>query len=224
MASSTDSTYNPENAFDEDIRTYWSAKTEKPGEWLQVDLGGNKQVNAIQVNYADHMSRQRGKAMDVYHQYKIYGSSDGKAWTLIVDKSYNDKDIPHDYVELTKPIFTRYIKLENVHMASGKFAICGLRIFGNGLGAKPTPVKEFAVNRSKADTRNAILTWKPSSDAFGYTIYFGVEPSKLYNAITVNGANEYDFRGMNKDDTYYYSIEAFNENGISDRSKPVEVK
>ncbi|NJK96751.1 MAG: family 43 glycosylhydrolase [Bacteroidales bacterium] len=223
-ASSVDSTYKPELAFDEDIRTYWSARTARPGEWLQVDLGGTKQVNAIQVNYADHKSNQRGKAMDMYHQYRIFASENGTDWIVLIDKSYNDKDTPHDYVELTKPVMTRYLKIENIHMATGKFAISGFRVFGKGLGKKPEPVKNFIVNRSVSDSRNAVINWKASPDTYGYHIYFGVDSAKLYNCITVYGAAEYDFRGMTKDETYYFSIEALNENGVSERSKPLMVK
>lgn len=224
IASSVDSSHTADLAFDEDIRTYWSAKSEKPGEWLQVDLGGMKQVNAIQINYADHKSNQHGKAMDLYHQYKIYASINGLTWELIVDKSYNDKDIPHDYIELTHPITTRFLKLENVHMSTGYFAISDFRVFGNGLSLKPQPVKGFEVKRSLSDKRNCIIQWQPSENAYGYNIYFGVEPEKLYNCITVNGATTYDFRGMNKEDTYYFSIEAFGESGISPRSNILTVK
>jgi len=223
ISSSVDSIYKPENAFDEDIRTYWSARSEKPGEWLQVDLGGEKQVNAIQLNYADHRSRQHGKAMDLYHQYKIYCSSDGTQWTLLLDKSYNDKDTPHDYMELTKPVTTRYLKLVNVHMATGYFAICGFRVFGNAQGTLPLMVKGFKVNREKADPRNAMITWQPAGDAYGYNIYYGVEPGKLYNCITVNGTASYDFRGMDIGTVYYFSIEALNESGRSEKVKTLEV-
>jgi hypothetical protein len=45
------------------------------------------------------------------------------------DKSKNRTDVPHDYIELQKPVETRYIKMVNVHMADGKFAISGLRVF-----------------------------------------------------------------------------------------------
>ncbi len=31
--------HGPEKAFDEDVQTYWSARTADPGEWLRVDLG-----------------------------------------------------------------------------------------------------------------------------------------------------------------------------------------
>jgi len=44
---------------------------------------------------------------------------------------------PHDYIELQTPVQARYIKLENVHIPSGKSAVSGLRIFGNANGAKP---------------------------------------------------------------------------------------
>jgi hypothetical protein len=222
-ASSTDSIYKPENAFDEDISTWWSASSAKPGEWLQLDMGSEKQVNAIQVNYADHKSNQHGKAMDLYHQYKIFSSADGNTWSLLVDKSYNDKDTPHDYIELTKPVKTRYLKLVNVHMVTGYFAISGLRVFGKGNGDKPAFVKGFTVDRKKEDTRNAIITWQKSGDAYGYNIYYGVEPGKLYNCITVNSATDYDFRGMDKGTAYYFNIEALNENGISERSTTIKV-
>ena len=62
---------------------------------------------------------------------------DGKKWNVLVDKSNNKTDVPHDYVELEKPVQARFIKLENIHMPTGKFAISGLRVFGNGNGAKP---------------------------------------------------------------------------------------
>jgi xylan 1,4-beta-xylosidase len=223
QASSTDSIYSAENAFDEDIRTFWSAKSEKPGEWLQVDLGRIMKVNAIQINYADHKANQFGKAMDLYHQYRIYHSQDSISWILLIDKSYNDKDTPHDYVELSQAVSCRYLKLLNIHMATGKFAISGFRVFGNGLGDKPSAVNNFSVIRSVTDSRNAMLTWRLVDNAYGYNIYYGTEAEKLYNCITVNGAGEYDFRGMDIGTVYYFCNQALNENGISEKTKVIRV-
>ncbi|MGZ7230772.1 discoidin domain-containing protein, partial [Streptococcus pyogenes] len=45
-ASSADSIYLPHNAADENMRTYWAAKTGNAGEWLAMDLGGVRNVNA----------------------------------------------------------------------------------------------------------------------------------------------------------------------------------
>ena len=52
QASSTLGEYSPNNAVDESIKTYWSAATADPGEWIQTDLGKVSTVNAIQINYA----------------------------------------------------------------------------------------------------------------------------------------------------------------------------
>ncbi len=37
--------------------------------------------------------------------------------------------MPHDYVELPKPVQARFIKLENIHMPTGKFASHGLSVW-----------------------------------------------------------------------------------------------
>jgi hypothetical protein len=47
----------------------------------------------------------------------------------------------------------------------------------------------------------------------------GTEPEKLYNCIMVYDANEYWLKSMDKERTYYFSIEAINENGVSPRSQ-----
>ncbi len=222
--SSTDSFYVAGNASDEDMRTYWAAKSGKPGEWLQMDLGEVKEVHALQINYYDHKAFQHNRAMDLYHQYRIFHSTDGKVWTLLVDKSDNDRDVPHDYVELLKPVNTRYLKIENLHMPTGSFAISDFRIFGLAKGELPEEVQNFKVDRSVADPRNAQISWAESKGAYGYNIWYGVAPGKRYNCITVNGETSYNFRGMDKGTSYYFSIEALGETGRSIMGKELEAK
>lgn len=218
-ASSTDSIYVPQNVTDESMRSYWAARSGQPGEWLQVDLEGIKEVRAIQLNYYDHKAVQHNKAMDLYHQYRIFHSIDGVNWELVADKSDNDKDVPHDYIELREPLRTRYLKIVNEHMPTGHFAMSGFRIFGNGLGTVPATVGKWQVERSKADSRNAMITWSPVKEAYAYNIYYGIAPDKLYNCITVIGDSAYDFRGLDKETTYYFAIEALGESGRSPISK-----
>lgn len=160
-----------------------------------------------------------GKTLGLYHQYKLFYSTDGEKWKTLVDKSNNLTDVPHDYVELDNPVHARFIRLENIHMPAGKFAISGLRIFGTGSGAKPDPVKTFLVLRTEKDKRSAMLRWSPVDNAFAYNIYYGAKPDKLYNCIMVHDANEYLFKAMDSEKTYYFTIEAVNENGVSDRSE-----
>lgn len=222
--SSHDSIFVPENASDENMRTYWAAASGSPNEWLQMDLGDVKEVHALQLNYYEHKAFQHNKAMDLYHQYRILQSTDGKNWSLLVDKSDNDRDVPHDYLELLKPVNTRYLRIENIHMPTGSFALSDFRVFGFGRGQLPEEVRNFKVNRSKSDPRNAQISWNTSANAYGYNIWYGVAPGKLYNCITVNGETNYNFRGMDKGTVYYFSIEALGETGRSKMGKPIEVK
>jgi hypothetical protein len=222
--SSTLGNYEPNNAVDENIKTYWCAKTANKGEWIQSDLGNISTVNAIQINYADQDADILGKSTTIYHQYNLYSSLDGKTWKILVDKSNNRTDVPHDYIELEKSVQARYIKLENVHMADGKFAISGLRVFGNGNGAKPDTVKHFIVLRGDSERRNSWLKWQQSNDAYAYVIYTGTAPDKLYTSIMVYNANEYYFSAMERDKPYYFQIEAINENGESARTSIVKAE
>lgn len=225
QVSSTLGTYSANHAVDENIKTYWSAASADKGEWIQTDLGTVSTVNAVQINYADQDVEENrlGKWNEQYHQYKLYFSVNGKNWTLLADKSTNKKDVPHDYIELEKTVQARYIKLENIHMPTGKFAISGLRVFGNGNGAKPEPVQTFFVLRTEKDKRSAWLKWRPVDNAFAYNIYFGTAPGKLYNCIMVHDMNEYYFKGMDLLRPYYFSIEAINGNGVSEKYKTVKV-
>ncbi|WP_036383697.1 discoidin domain-containing protein [Muricauda sp. MAR_2010_75] len=226
QVSSTLGGYKPNFAVDEDMRTYWTAKTGDKGEWFQTDLGEVSTINAIQINYADQDAEFLGKSSGVYHQYKIYGSNDGKKWTVLVDKSNNKTDVPHDYIELEKPASARFLKLENIKMPTGKFALSGFRVFGKGAGEKPEPVEDFIVLRNRpekfGERRNSWLRWKQNDLADGYVVYFGKSEDKLYGSIMVYGTNEYYFSGMDRADAYYFQIEAFNANGISERTAIVK--
>ncbi|MBK8556444.1 MAG: family 43 glycosylhydrolase [Lewinellaceae bacterium] len=212
------------DAADENIKTYWSASSAEAGEWIQTDLGAICTVRAVQINYADQDATFLGKQTDIFHQYKIWQSADGKKWTLLIDKSANKTDIPHDYVELPYPVQTRFLKLENQHIPSGKFAISGFRVFGKGAGTPPDTVGTFMVLRTEKDKRSAWLRWNPVDNAWAYNIYFGTDPKKLYNCIMVHDANEYYYKGMDRTKTYYFRIEAINENGISKPSATQKVE
>ncbi len=233
QVSSTLGGFAANNANDENQNTYWSATSANKGEWIQSDLGNVSTINAIQINYADQDATFLGKQTDIYHQYKIWYSLDArpddpvgreKKWTLLIDKSNNKTDVPHEYIELSKPINARYLKLENIHMPTGKFAISGFRIFGNGNGAKPDAVKTFMVLRTQKDKRSAWLKWNPSVDAYAYNIYYGTDSNKLYNCIMVHDVNEYWLKALDSQKTYYFTIEAINENALSEKYKTIEVK
>ena len=203
QVSSTLGGYSANLAVDELTKTYWSAATANAGEYFVSSLGKPCTVRAIQINYADQDVEENrlGKVNGQFHQYKLYSSNDGVKWNLLVDKSKNTTDVPHEYVELSAPVTAAYIKLENIKMPTGKFALSGFRVFGSGGGAKPAPVQDLIVLRTEKDKRSAFIKWRPSDDAFAYNLFYGTHPDKLYTSIMVHSNNEDWMKAMDANAT-----------------------
>lgn len=221
-ASSSMEKYPASNAFDEEIRTWWSAGNGNAGEWLSVELGDNMTVHAIQVNFADQGSALQADSKVLAYCYRILASNDQKDWKVIVDKSNNTTDACHDYLELGKPVKAKYIKIENVKVPDGMFSIYDLRIFGLKKGKTPGEVTGLSVERDESDTRKATVKWTVNSTATGYVVNYGTDVTKLYTSVMVYNNDSLRLTGLNKGVTYYFSIDAFNESGITRGTKKVE--
>jgi hypothetical protein len=221
-ASGSSGGHVPANIADENVKTFWLAPANDENQWIMIDLVNPAQVNAIQVNYHDHQSEMYGRIPGLFHRYLIEGSSDGKNWKVLVDRRNSFRDVPNDYVQLEEPVVARYIRYSNIVVPTPHLAISGLRVFGTGLGEAPSGVRNFRVVR-KADRRDAMLTWNKQEGSQGYNVLWGISPDKLYNSWMVYGENSLLLKSLSVDQQYWFSIEAFNENGISDRSKPLKV-
>ena len=214
-ASSAMDAFPVSNAFDEYIRTWWSASTGDSGEWLSVELDEGSTMNAVQVNFADNESTLKPGSKETFYRYKILASQDGRTWDVIADKSQNMADACHDYIQLEKPVLARYVKIENVSVPDGKFSIYDLRIFGTREGNTPAVVSEIAVARSEADTRKAFVEWPADDQATGFIVNYGTDPEKLYTSVMVYDSSSLMLTGLNRDVTYYFSVDSFNESGIT---------
>ena len=214
-ASSTLEGYPTENAVNEDIRTWWSAKTADKGEFMTVDLDRNSKVYAIQVNFADQDATALGKSDSIYYQYRIEESQDGITWNLLVDKSENKADAPNDYIQLDKPADTRYIRITNIYFPSGKFSISGLRVFGKVDKPVPATAQFTELTRNNDNRRTVNLSWSKVNDATGYNIRFGTQKNKLYHNYLVYEDNKVSINILNTDQTYYFAIDSFNEAGVT---------
>jgi len=211
------------NAMDEDIRTYWSAKTGDKGEWISTDLQKIYTVNAIQINYAENETKLFSRTSDMYYQYLIEYSIDNKIWITLVDKTESKSDVPHDYIELQTPIKTRYMRLTNYRVPGGTFSIAGLRIFGHGEGKGPLRVEKLSLVRSETDRSVVKLNWTKVAGAIGYNIRYGSQRDKLYHTYQVLGADSVTIRSLNSLQKYYFMIDAFNEDGIIKGIKTIEL-
>jgi len=221
-ASSSLADYPPNNVNDEQIKTFWVAERSDDKQWLEIDLEQPGAVYAIQLNYNDYQSDLYGKPEGLYHRYIIEGSMDGKKWLVLVDRSNNYKDVPNDYVELGTPERVRYIRFRNSHVPTPNLSISGLRVFGIGEGKKPAPVSHFTVER-QVDRRDAKLKWDKQEHAQGYNVYWGIAPDKLYSSWMVYDDDELEIKGLNVDQTYYFTVEAFNGNGIAERTQTQQI-
>ena len=157
-----------------------------------------------------------GTYANLRQRYLVEASVDGARWRVLVDYRNSFRDAPHNYIELDQPIEARYIRYRHHYVPGKNLAMGDIRVFGLGRGKKPATVKGFTVVR-EADERNARISWKSVKGAQGYNVLWGVAPDKLYSSWMVYGDNSLDLRALTVGQKYYFAIEAFNENGISQR-------
>lgn len=210
--------FSPNHITDENVKTFWVAEKNDDQQWIDIDLLNPCTIHALQVNYHDYKSELYGRVPGLYHRYIIEGSTDGNNWNVLVDKSKNFDDVPNDYVVLSDPQKVRYVRFKNIHMPAPYLSLSALRIFGKGEGKAPASVKNFKVDR-QTDRRDAMITWEKQPGAQGYNILWGIAPDKLYSSWLVYDDHSLLMKSLTRDQSYYFAIESFNENGVSTRTK-----
>lgn len=236
-ASSSEKGHSPEFAVNEDVRTCWCAKRSQ-GEWIQLDLGEQYQVHAIQINLADVdvpvkkvdknlksdiTTNSRWIDLDQNRRVRwlLESSLDSRNWTVLIDKRNSVTDFANDYIELETATHVRYLRLTAEELPyDEKFAVSGLRVFGKG--NMPAPQAAQTVRAEYTDAMTAKVTWKAVPDAIGYNVRFGIAPDKLYLSHMVYGNNEVLLTALNAGQDYYVCVDSFGEGGITEGT-PVRV-
>ena len=216
-ASSQLESYPVENVTDENLKTFWVAEKNDDKQWVEIDLEEVSDVYALQLNFFDYEETGFwGRMSNLRQRYLVEASVDGARWRVLVDYRNSFRDAPHNYIELDQPIEARYIRYRHHYVPGKNLAMGDIRVFGLGRGKKPATVKGFTVVR-EADERNARISWKAVKGAQGYNVLWGVALDKLYSSWMVYGDNSLDLRALTVGQKYYFAIESFNENGISQR-------
>ncbi len=203
------------NMTDEDIRTYWAAQSGNSGEYATIDLGETYNVYAIQLNFAEHNTNIYGREKGHHHRYTVECSKDRSSWAMLIDQSQNETDNTHVYFQLSEKMNCRYLKLTNIEVPGGSFALSGFRVFGLGDAEKPGVVSSIQAKRNQEDRRSVTLSWNKAKKANGYNISYGADISKLYLNYMVYSDTTVTINSLNAGMDYYFTIEAFNENGIT---------
>jgi len=219
VSSTLDDDHAPQFACDEDIRTSWSAKSGDTGESIQIDLGEEREIHAVQINFAEqHIGDVTSFTPDRHQFYLSFLQRSSMMWKRLADGSESTTATPHAYVQLDHPVTARMIKLFNVFTpAGGKFAVSDLRVFGVGTGSPPARASDLIVKRDTTDRRKVTLTWKPASGATSYLIRYGTVTDKLYQHHLINHADatSVTLYCLSSDPSYVFRIDTINDNGLT---------
>lgn len=229
-AASTMGEFAAGRASDEDPRTFWVAAQNRPGETLTMDLGGPRTVRAVQVNFADYKSGRFADAPDIYTEFQLQHSLDGRSWSPLARTEPPRRDRPNAYLELRQPVRTRFIRYVHGHVGAANLAISDLRVFGSADGGAPATPSLTAATRHR-DQRDATVRWATVPGAVGYNVRWGTRPDRLTQTYQLwadelgNGATlAKELRALNVGVPYWAAVEAFNENGVSRLSRTVPMR
>lgn len=230
-ASSTLGDFAADRVTDENPRSFWVAADARPGQTLTLDLGAEKTVRAVQVNFADYKAGRYADAPDIYTAFKLEASTDGAHWSPIAETETGEgrRDRPNAYFELPAPVRARYIRYVHDHIGGAHLAISDLRVFGSAGGRAPAAPGRIAAVRD-ADPRDARITWTLVPGAVGYNVRWGIRPDRL--ALTYQlfaddprlaRGGALDLRALTRGQGYYVAVEAFDQSGVSKLSKVVRM-
>ena len=226
-ASSWMQGHEPSKATEESVKTWWQAASNNRNEWLQIDLGKEMTVHAVQINFADGKidipcpgpitgtSQARYiEERDLLTQWKLEASPDGETWFAVEDKSNVQTDLSHDLIVREDGFSARYLKLSDLSVPYGqKPCISGLRVFGLGQGEKP-PIPVFTAKRT--GDLDMMVNITAHANTLGYNVLFGSSPDKLYHSYMVFHAGQQRVGALIKGRDYYVRVDTFNECGITE--------
>ncbi|NUP56380.1 MAG: family 43 glycosylhydrolase [Gemmatimonadaceae bacterium] len=224
VASSARDSFPASNVTDENARSWWVARDTASGATLTIDLGGDRTVRAVQVNYADYHANRFASDSAAYTQFRISASRDGRRWRTIADATRERRDRANAYVELPAPVIARWVRWEHVHVGIPNLAVSDLRVFGTAAGMSP-PAPAGVMAQRTSDPRGAVVRWEPVPGAVGYNVRWGIAPAKLYQTYQrwADRGAEVEIRALTAGQEYWFAVEAFDEHGVSPLSAPVRV-
>ena len=224
-ASSEHTDHPARHAFDESIKTWWQPAVAASNAWIEIDLGGSKTVHALQVNFAEPVGTDNKTPGNFIQKYRVMSSADGERWDVLIDRSTNTVDRVNAYRELSVPVNARYLRLTDCGMAPGYFGVSGFRIFGVGGGRVPDAITHASVVRDAADRRHVTVEWENGKGATGYAVRYGVSKAVMSTPFEVRGKTRIDIYSLNAKPRYWFTVDAFNENGITPMTEePVSIE
>jgi len=173
----------------------------------------------VQVNFADYLSGRYGDAPDIFTEFSLESSLDGKRWQPLASTGSSRRDRPNAYLQLPSPVEARYVRYVHGHVGADHLAISDLRVFGSAGGPAPRAPAHIGVMRS--EPRAMRVSWNAVRGAVGYNVRWGVKPDRLnlcYQVFAPAASQRtisLDVRALNAGVGYFVAVEAFDESGVS---------
>lgn len=226
LAASSEAAGHPAaRVSEEDVQTFWKAASNRPGEWIRMDLGEALDVRGIQVNFADDkldlpsprpIPEDEERCIDERRhvtRWILNGSCDGENYFVIADKSEAGTNLPNDYVDIEDGVEVRYLKLTILEVPFGvQPCISGLRVFGKKNGELPRVPSYQAERTGDLDMTVTITSEDPLTD--GYNVLWGFAPDKLYHSDRIFNARA-QIGALIKGQPVYVRVDAFGKTGIT---------
>jgi putative heme-binding domain-containing protein len=111
-ASGSQKENEAELAVDGDHGTRWCASDDSPGHWLQVDLQQPEDLTSCKITW---------EFDGVQYRYKIEGSPDSKAWTVLVDRTGDESPKTREQTHKLDAKGVRFIRVTVTGSESGRW-------------------------------------------------------------------------------------------------------
>jgi xylan 1,4-beta-xylosidase len=236
-ASSAAEGHAPELAVTEDVRTWWTAASREQGEWLSVDLAGEVEVNAVQVNIADdNLAELVPPAEESVHvgyvnraidatahvtELVVELSRDGVTWEIAHDTRGLGVDGPHPLFVFDEPRVARFLRITAGTLPyDAPFSVSGLRVFGLSRDKAP---EQTTAKAERVDELTASVSWTPSARAHGYVVRYGLSSETLYHSWMVYEQTSLELPSLNAGVDYWVAVDSFGESGVTP-GEPVPVR
>jgi putative heme-binding domain-containing protein len=199
----------PEHAVDENNDTRWCSPDGSPGQSWQVDLGKPEEVKGVRILWEQ----------DSLYQYKVEGSADGKAWTMLSDQTKSEPMGQEHLLKFDAPN-TQFVKISITGLRGGSWgSFYEAEVFGKETVEKiiyPS-VEPKAVQASPTDPSGLLRGIKAPSDfevtlfaappEISYPTCLAAAPNgDLYVGVDLNGS-------LGADDRKGKIIKCVDENG-----------
>jgi hypothetical protein len=186
-ASSVQPGHGASFAVDTLAGTWWEPRLEARHPWLQLDLGGEREVGGLVIDWAPS-----GRA----HGYVVQGSEDGRAWQALREVRGNFRQ--RDYLRLPETD-ARYLRLTiRDYAGMGRYGIASIQVKPLEWGATPEVFYQaIAREAPRGDYPRGILGEQP------YWTVVGVDGDTQEALMSEDGAIEVGKRGFSLEPFLY---------------------